>query len=66
MPRPTAEDIADRFLRLLADEGLPPPDEIEYGDDELVFVYRDRKLAVVVELSEDAADGPPDGPGDDP
>jgi hypothetical protein len=54
MSRPTPADVADRFLRLLSDEGLPPPDEVEYGADELVFLYRDRKLAVVVELSDEA------------
>jgi hypothetical protein len=40
-----------RFRQLLADNDLPEPDEVEHRPGELLFLYHDRKLAVVVELS---------------
>jgi hypothetical protein len=39
-----------RFRELLAAEGLAEPDAIERRSDELVFLWHDQKLAVVVEL----------------
>ncbi len=38
------------MLGLLAQEGLPTPDAIERGRDEVVLLWHDRRLAVVVEL----------------
>lgn len=54
---PRAADVAEHFLRLLADEGLPPPDQVEFREDELVFLYREQKLAVVVALDGEEAGG---------
>ena len=48
---PTATEM--RFRELLASEGLAQPDAIERRPNELVFLWHDRKLAVVVELSDD-------------
>lgn len=42
-----------RFRELLAAEGLAQPDAIERHPDELVFLWHDQKIAVVVELEED-------------
>jgi hypothetical protein len=42
-----------RFRELLAAEGLAQPDEVERRPDELVFLWHDQKLAVVVELDDD-------------
>jgi hypothetical protein len=42
-----------RFRALLAAEGLAQPDAIEHRSNELVFLWHDQKLAVVVELEDD-------------
>jgi hypothetical protein len=41
-----------RMLRLLEDSGLPRPDEVDYGDQCVRFLWHDLKVAVVVELDE--------------
>jgi hypothetical protein len=41
-----------RFLLLLRDAGLPEPDEIEYGKNEMRFLWTDRKVAVVIDFDE--------------
>jgi hypothetical protein len=50
-----------RMLRLLEDSGLPLPDEVEYGERCVRFLWHDRKIAVVVDLEDfdeiDAAGG---------
>jgi hypothetical protein len=48
---PTATEM--RLRELLAAEGLAQPDAIERRPNELVFVWHDQKLAVVVELNDD-------------
>jgi hypothetical protein len=48
---PTATEL--RFRELLSSEGLAQPDEVEHRPDELVFVWHEQKLAVVVELNDD-------------
>lgn len=40
-----------RFRELLAREGFAPPDEIERHPDELVFLWHEPKVAIVIELS---------------
>jgi hypothetical protein len=48
---------AERDMReLLADAGLPEPDEVDYDETSVVFLWHDRKLAVVVDLDEAGAD----------
>jgi hypothetical protein len=49
----TPTTIETRFRELLTAEGLPQPDAIERRPDELVFLWHDQKLAVVVELKHD-------------
>ena len=44
------------MLRLLEDNGLPAPDEIELGQEEVRFLWLDRKVAVIVELDTDEYD----------
>jgi hypothetical protein len=41
-----------RMLALLADSGMPLPDEVEYGTAEVRFLWHDLKVAVVVELGD--------------
>jgi hypothetical protein len=41
-----------RLLRLLKDSGLPAPDEVQYGEDCVRFLWHDRKVAVVVDLED--------------
>ncbi len=42
--------------RLLEDNGLPAPDEVVYGEDEVTFLWHDRKVALVVEIDTDDFD----------
>jgi hypothetical protein len=41
-----------RFLELLDDSGLPLPDEVEYGENCVRFIWIDRKVVAVVDLDE--------------
>jgi hypothetical protein len=42
---------AERAMRaLLDDAGLPAPDAVEYDDASVLFLWHDKKLAVVVDL----------------
>jgi hypothetical protein len=47
--------IERRFRELVADAGVLPPDRIEYGADEVTFLWDEPKLAVVVEADGTAA-----------
>ena len=45
------------MLALLDSAGLPEPDEIQYGQDCIRLLWHDRKVAVVVDVSDlDQAD----------
>jgi hypothetical protein len=63
----TAEHVAaERALReLLPDAGLPQPDEVEYREGGVVFLWHETKLAVIVDIDgtgvEGAAAAPPEG-----
>jgi hypothetical protein len=39
---------------------MQPPDEVEHDEDEVVFLWHEAKLAVVVDCSEAAAEVPLD------
>ena len=41
-----------QFRRLLNRGGLAQPDEVEYHETEVVFLWHDSKAAVVVELDD--------------
>ncbi len=41
-----------RFLELLDDSGLPAPDEVEYGENCVRFIWIDRKVVAVLDLDE--------------
>jgi len=44
---------AERRIRaLLDDAGLPEPDEVEYGAQCIRLLWHDRKVAVVVDVSD--------------
>ena len=47
--------IERRFRELVDGAGLLPPDRIEYGADEVTFLWDEPKLAVVVEADGSAA-----------
>ena len=57
------EQCERRVLALLEDSGLPLPDEVDhdYAEDEVMFLWSDRKVALIVELTDfediDASDG---------
>ena len=47
-----------RMVELLDGAGLPPPDEVQYGHACVRMLWHDRKVAVVVDVSEfDDLDG---------
>ncbi len=56
---PTHGDAERRMRELIENAGLPEPDEVrhEFEPNEVVFVWCEPKLVVVVDLDED-------GPGD--
>lgn len=58
---PTPEEAEARFRALLDEGGFDQPDEVEYdpGAGELLFLWREQKVAIVIELRED----PPSGLG---
>ena len=41
-----------RMLQLLNDNGLPAPDEVQYGEQCVRFLWHDLKVAVVVDLDD--------------
>jgi hypothetical protein len=50
------QQVERRMLRLLKDNGLPAPDEVQYADREVRFIWLDRKVALVVDLDTDEFD----------
>jgi hypothetical protein len=45
---------AERRMRELLDSnGLPLPDDIEYGEECIRLLYHERKLVIIVEMDED-------------
>jgi hypothetical protein len=51
---PTSQHLAAErsFRELLADNDLPPPDEVEYDEASVVFIWHETKLMVVVDLDD--------------
>jgi hypothetical protein len=39
-----------RLRELLRSEGMPQPDEVEYGDSRVRFIFHESKTCVVIEL----------------
>jgi hypothetical protein len=50
MSSPTHAEAEERIRRLLADNGLPEPDDVVRRPAELVLLYHKQKLAFVFEL----------------
>ena len=48
------EEIETHFRALVADADLPPPDDVGYEPESVVFYWHEPKLAVVVDFDEDA------------
>jgi hypothetical protein len=61
VPPPPADRTVDALLRVLAEAGLPAPDVLELRDHEVVALYHEQKLAVVVELDDDEEEEPTGG-----
>jgi hypothetical protein len=50
--------VAERaFRELLPEAGLPQPDEVEYREESVVFLWHETKLAVIVDLDGTGQDG---------
>ena len=61
-------DIAERrraaesaFLKIVDEADLDPPDDVEHDGHEVVFLWNERKLVVVVDCSEGAPEFPVGG-----
>jgi hypothetical protein len=66
MPAPLKEKIETehRMRQLLLSEGMPQPDEVEYGHSCVRFLFNDPKVCVVIDLDPDAQDDAPDSDDD--
>jgi hypothetical protein len=66
MPAPTPRGLdAERRLReLLAESGLPAPDEVRHDAEagEVLFLFHEQRLAVVIDLEEGGAPRSRDSP----
>jgi hypothetical protein len=53
-PRPTFDQVETRVRELCRSQGLPQPDEFIEADDadEVLALWHDRKVALVIELDE--------------
>lgn len=49
-PSRSHADVEARVRSLLHDNDLTEPDEVEYRSGEVVFLWTEEKLAIVVEL----------------
>ena len=54
-------DAERAFLEIAETAGLGPPDAIEHDGEEVVFLWNEEKLAVVVDCSEAPGDVLPEG-----
>jgi hypothetical protein len=50
----THREIETHMRTLLADADLPPPDDVGYEPESVVFYWHEPKLAVVVDFDEEA------------
>jgi len=55
-PSPRHQAAERDFRDLLRDAELDQPDDVEYRYDELLFLWYDPKLAVIVELGDSPCD----------
>jgi hypothetical protein len=49
---PRHQEVETHFRNLLADADLPPPDDVGYELESVVFYWNEPKLAVVVDFDE--------------
>jgi hypothetical protein len=49
---PRHQEVETHFRNLLADADLPPPDDVGYELESVVFYWNQPKLAVVVDFDE--------------
>jgi len=52
--RPTPRQVEEHFRNLIRSEGFDQPDEVEHDPEssELVFLWHEPKVAIVIELSD--------------
>ena len=53
---PTPAEAEAHLRQLLADNEMPQPDEVVHHPAEVVFLFHEKKLAVMVELTPDWPD----------
>ena len=51
-PSPRHRAAESRLRRLLADSELPQPDDVEYTDGSVIFLWQGPKVAVFIDLDD--------------
>ena len=54
--KPTHEEVETHFRSLLAEAELPPPDEVGYEPESVLFYWHEPKLVVAVDFDEEVSD----------
>jgi hypothetical protein len=49
---PAHRNAESRFLRLVSDAGLDPPDTVTYERDTITFFWTEPRVAVIVDLDD--------------
>ena len=49
------EEVEQRFRGLLESADLPPPDDVGYEPDGVVFIWHEKKLVVFVDFDDEAS-----------
>jgi hypothetical protein len=58
-PNTRAAAVEADFRELLAENGLPEPSAVRHEPNEVVFLFGERKLAVIVDYADDAGPNDP-------
>jgi hypothetical protein len=51
-PTPRHHEAEAAFRELIDDNGLAPPDEVKYADEEVLFFWHEPKLCVVFDFED--------------
>jgi len=54
-PSPRHRAAESRLRRLLTDSELPQPDDVEYTDGSVIFLWQEPKVAVFIDLDDPLA-----------
>jgi hypothetical protein len=63
---PTHEEVEQRFRELIAEAGLPDPDDVAYEPRSVVFLWNEQHVAVAVDLDDPIGGAGPAEPSSRP